>query len=325
VAETVLVSYFLGVLSLPMVFAAIFFQTFLKQVFESAREFHSKSIGGGESHVSLQSQLMGAFYSAQFLGPIASVCLLWIFRIEIPLVLDATSFLIAGALALQIKGTVKSETETHVLNPIKYLFKLPELRGIFFLRVSFWIPLSIFNYLLFSIVTENFGLGIEHSAWIYSALGLGATLAVSAIRNPVSGFLTRFGQIQEGSMAFLGQLTLALMLVVFSVSRSLPTAIFGLIVFGVGMGMNAVATQALRRKFTTQSQFTEVVGLELVVSKFTDVAIATIAAYFVTTHLASKEGLLISAALVLVVSALMHLKFVKDKMSEVRSPVQNNL
>jgi hypothetical protein len=91
------------------------------------------------------------------------------------------------------------------------------------------------------------------------------------------------------------------------------------------MGMNAVATQALRRKFTTQSQFTEVVGLELVVSKFTDVTIATIAAYFVTTHLATKEGLLISAALVLVVSAGIHLRFVKNKMSDVRNPVQTHL
>ena len=311
---TVVGAYWAHHLNVTLVFSALFIQTLLKQIFDSTREYHSKVVGENQCPVTFQSQLLSSFYSAQVIGPLVSMALILAFRIEIPLLLDAGSFLIAGAMASRLRTTVQPLVSLNVLRPLSYLIKYPQLLRLTLLRsIGFWFSISLFNYLLFSVVTQKFHLEVERSAWFYSVLGLGATLSISCIRNPLTGILTRVGKLNEGYLAFVGQLAFGLALLGFIAFNSFLSVIVVLFFAGLGMGINAVGTQALRRKLTTPEQFPEIVALETLIARSTDVAIATAAGFTIASGAMTSNTWIVLAALNFFVCGGAHLSFLPKK------------
>jgi hypothetical protein len=263
----------------------------LKQSFESAREHISKGLGEMPQQRRLQAQILHGLYSAQFLGPLLSFALIRLLPIVVPLWLDALTFLSAGLLALKLSPTVRVPESHSLLSPLSYLRKSPALLQIFFLRVLYWVPIGIFNYLIFVVIQDHFGARIENSAWIYSVIGLGSLIATASLR---TGNL--FHEISDTVLAAGALVLLAATRIAF---LSVPALGWAMLVFAVGgicNGINAVATQSLRRKLTSSKQFPEIVGLELVSGKAVDWAVATLCSLAMARgFIGYTEGIWISA------------------------------
>jgi hypothetical protein len=95
--------------------------------------------------------------------------------------------------------------------------------------------------------------------------------------------------------------------------HSFGFALFLLLLAGIAMGVNAVSTQTLRRMLATQKQFPEIVGLELVIGRFADAAISTLAQLTLLRGMMTFQSWLVVAAIFLAVNGLLHLRFVNGQ------------
>ena len=287
-----------------MILGVFFFQTLLKQWFEGSRESYSKSLGEHSQQRSLQAQILQSFYGAQIAGPVASFVLLKFLPVQIPLALDALSFLVAAILSRKLQDRKAETTQHSILRPLSYLGSHKGLRRIFLIRsVGYWVPVGIFNFLLFSVVQEHYKLDIVHSTWVYMAIGIGSILATFALKEQSFGLLGRIKQFSDTRLAAFALVLLAFSRVAFISLPTLWIALFFVVIGGFCNGLNAVTSQALRRKLTTQEQFPEVVGLELVVGKVTDWTTATLYFYGMNRGWFDlKSGMLMAAVLLLPVA-----------------------
>ena len=262
---------------IPLLMGLLFLQSLLKQIFENARETFSKNLRSDGTHRTFQAELLHGFYKAQFVGPIISLLLIHYLPIQIPLSLDVFSFFVTAAMATRLVDDRTKIERRNFLAPLKYLSKTPGLLRIFLLRgVGYWIPVGIFNYTLFGIVKEHYGLELVNSAWIYAVIGFGSLLATRSLKNIETNEKTWIGRLPNGSLALVALAILGVTRVAF---LKLPT--FGLAMLAIGVGgvcngINATATQAIRSRLTTKTQFPEVVSLEQIVARGVDVAVQTL-------------------------------------------------
>jgi hypothetical protein len=285
-----------------IVFAGV---SLLKQLFDGARETHSKHVARESEQLQFQAQLLTSFYSAQFIGPIASFFLVKFLPIEIPFALDAVSFLLAAIAAVGLTSRNIHIPKINILRPLGYLWINLPLRDIFLMRsIGMWFSLGLFNYLMFSVVVDHYGLTLTHTAWVYSALGLGAAVSSSILRKYADRLFNR-----EYSVAFAAQCLFAVTIFGFFKIPSFLSGFALILIMGCAMGANAVSTQALRRRFATNDQFPEVVGLEMVIGKLADSLIASIACQTLLTGTVSFQQWLVVSSLLIFVSGLIYFRF----------------
>lgn len=282
-------------------------QSLLKQIFDITREKHSHSIGSNDSHMSLQSQIATNFYFAQVLGPITAYFLIKSFPIKLPLILDAASFLLTAKLCLNLSDGEKSKS-SHLFSSVSVILKNTPLKRLFLLRsIGFWIGCSVFNFILFSIVSEKFKLDLISSAWIYSSLGLGAALAGFTVRNFKSGELTSFGNLNKIHLIILGHTIYAISVLIFPSVSQFYIAVLFFIFGGFGMGLNAISSQALRRDLTPKENFASVVGLESIVARMVDISVGLVVAGVSLNGMHWTNGLIYFACSVTLMNGLLHL------------------
>lgn len=299
-------------ISLTTIFVLFFIQSLFKQLFEGARETHSKFQGENANQLSLQSQILSGLYNAQFVGPILSYLLIKSLPIEIPLTLDCLSFFLAAFIASKLTHSppIQKGEATHVFAPFFYLNKFPKLRDITLLRsIGFWLGNGLFNYLMFAVVTEHFKLDIINSTWIYSFLGLGGVFATLLIHNSKTKEKRFLGRFEEWKLAFIGQFSMGLTFLGFVSIPSFYWALFLVFIFGICMGINAISTQALRRIFSTQKQFPEIVGIEVLVGRSVDVLISSGAQANLISNPSNYRYWAFAAALIFMINASLHFRF----------------
>jgi predicted MFS family arabinose efflux permease len=279
--------------SVILIFGILFFQSFLKQLFEGAREARSRVLGEIGEQRTLQAQIMHGFYAAQFCGPIISFFLIRYIDLSIPLILDCMSFFVAALMARNV-GEDLQLIKFKIIAPFKYLSKNPELKKIFLIRsIGMWIPISAFNYISFPIVTEHYGLKLIQSAWVYVAVGFGSMIATSWLKSS-HAWLKKQNDWKVVSISFI---VLAISRIFFANLPSFYLAILVLIIGGFCNGLNATLTQAIRRKASTPEQLPEVIGLELFVGRLTDYFVASILFILLGKNLITPEtGIYFSAA-----------------------------
>jgi hypothetical protein len=276
-------------------------QTVLTQLFDGARESYSKSLGTVQNQRTLQAELLYSLYGAQVIGPVISFFLIKGFGPIPPLCLDALSFAAAAWMCSKLPPVGQTQSYS-LLRPFRYLGKNPALLRIFLLRsVGYWIPVGLFNYLLFSVVLDKFGLTTLDSAWTYVAIGLGSAVSSGVLRR-------NRGMLSGASDAVIAAAALgllALMRLAFLFSPSYLLALLALTVGGLCNGANAVTTQSLRRKLTSDEQFPEVVGLELVVGRVTDWLASTLMfSAMVRLGIGFQAGIWLSSAMLSVLAIL---------------------
>jgi len=278
--------------SIVFIFAILFLETIAKQIFEGASELRSKSLGSSGSQRSLQAEILHSFYGAQFWGPIVSFLLLRYLNIAIPLWIDVGTFLYAAWMASQLGDTVYSGNYS-LLRPVRYLRINRELFKVFLLRsVGMWLPIGVFNYMLFPTIQNHSHLKMIDSAWIYVAIALGSLVAASAMKKP-TGFLSRQCDWRIASVGFV---CFGLTLFGFV---SLPNYWLALVVLAVGgsfSGLGVIATRSIRRKVTTAEQLPEIMGLELFVGRITDFLVSSGCFYLLSRNLVTYTDGLIAAA-----------------------------
>lgn len=288
-------------------YLATFLLSFLKQIFESARETHSKIISEGAqvSHRVVQAQLLHGLYSAQVIGPIVSFLIVRSLPISVPIFIDSVSFLLAGLVAMSLSASPQVlQEKISVIRPLRYLREFPALRKIFLLRsIGYWVPVGIFNYALFGVVTDHYGLALENSAWVYAAIGLGSVVASTLLKSA----MPYFSSTSDGVLAFAALMGLGLTRLGFVYLPSFAVAMVVLAIGGVFNGLNAIATQSLRRKLSTTSQFPEIVGLELVVGKTADFLVQSFVLSVVASGALGFQGFVLVSAISLFVLSALHL------------------
>ncbi len=254
-----------------------FFQTFFRQCFSGAKDTYSKSMGAYNEHRSFQAQLLFGQYGAQFLGPVLSFILIYYLPLSIPLWIDTCTFFVAALLCIKFPF-VSPKYRHSILNPIKYIFKTTGLREIFILRsIGMWIPISIWNYVAFTIITKHYGLELIHSVWIYCIVGAGSFLASyllneSGKQNILKTTMTKY---HDSYLAAFGFLLIGIIRMFFIFPPDIFLAILLTFVGGFCNGLNAITSLSLRRKLTTDQEFPEVIGFEMIVGKACDWIIGT--------------------------------------------------
>jgi predicted MFS family arabinose efflux permease len=167
-----------------------------------------------------------------------------------------------------------------------------------------WIPIGIFNYILFSVVTEHYGLDLLNSAWVYIAIGVGSYMASTWLRFKRGWVSER----QDSTIAFIGFFVLALTRLAFMKLPDFSWALLAMAVGGICNGANAVVTQSLRRKICSAERLPEFIGLELLVGRLADWCVSTLLLLLFSKKLIGyEEGIWASMASLLVLSVSMYL------------------
>lgn len=310
------------ILPIPAIYSTLFLQTSLKQLFDAARETHSKSLARHENdHRPLQAQLLAGFYGAQFLGPLVAFFLLLKSPVWIPLLVDSISFAVAGFLARKISSVPPTQSylkPSRFLRPFSYLKGLPNLRDILILRSTIWIPIGLYNILLFQVVLHHYELPLNYSTIPYAALGLGAAVSSFLLTSSKNKMMLNLDKMSDGVLACLAQVLLGVSTLGFLVVPSFGVAMIFVFITGLAMGLNSVATLTLRRKFSTAEQLPEIMGLELLIGRVTDVVIMTSIATALNQKLVSYEDGVCVAIAMFVVSGLAHLRFKPSSIKQKR-------
>jgi hypothetical protein len=316
-ATIFVLAYAKGHVGLWAVYAFNVLNPSLKQLFDGARETHSKNLGEDAEQRSFVASLLSGYYIAQVFGPILAFVLLWKGSPVIPLAIDAASFLVTALFSLRLTLTPSTSMKITIFRPLSYLGKRPDLRKILLLRsVGFWIPNSLFNFLLFSVVTEHYKLDAISSAFVYSAIGLGA--ALSALSFNRAALKTLIDKVGDSGLAFLAHAALATCMLLFLKLNSFSFALLATVAYGVFMAINAVCTQHLRRVFTSAIELPEIIGLEIVLARSTDFTVAQLTKTAIEAHQFKYAwGLWLSAGLFLV-TGLLYLQLNRNPVKLIR-------
>lgn len=296
--------------SVLLILIVTFFESVFKRYFDVAQESFSKAIGTKGTHLTLQAKLLQGFYSAQFVGPVMSFFLVQFLPLQVPLWIDSISFFVASGIALRLPEVSASKAHS-ILNPRKVLFRDATLTAIFLVRsVGLWIPITAFNYFLFSVMTEHYGFTAVSAAWIYAIIGLGSVVSALLLQKPekkassrnlferyIQGFQHWVHQYPETKIAFFATIVIGLSRVAFVSLPNVSWAVFFVFIGGICNGANAITTRSILRKVIHSDQlFTEVVALDLTVGKSIEYLLGSFLAFlFSTGRVTYSQGIWISA------------------------------
>ncbi len=288
--------------------------TVLNEIFKASRETHSQNLSqDGEAQRGLTAELMASFYGAQFVGPIFAFFLLLLLPLWVALAVDTISFVLAFVYAFKLmRGPVYNHSMTF-MKPLGYVFRRAILRNLFLLRsVYVWIPLGIFNVMVFPLITEKLNLGIEYSAWVYSLVGFGATMIAILLRSPRSQARNWISKKDDRGVAFAGLTLMALVTVGVSLGMGRFGSALLMVLFGGAMSLNAIATQSMRRRICSAKEFPEVVGLELIVGKLMEWFVVSVVVVYLGQWGLNVNGAFIVSGVALLLLALYVLQFKEE-------------
>lgn len=267
--------------STAFVLFVFFLHSVCGSLFEAGRETYSKALEADASEsLPLQAELLSYFYKAQFLAPIAALVLIKNLPLWLPLLLDSATFLIAALFITKLPQTNNSdfkETSANPFKPLKYLPKNKKLSHIFWIRaVGMWIPLGIFNYIIFKAVKDQFNLEVIDSVWIESAIGLGSMLSRNFLSDARFSKWIGLSKLSNISLLSCGLFALGLTRLGFISITNFKIMLVIVFIGGIFNGLNAFTSRTLRREHSTKSQFPEIISLETIIAKITDFSMQAI-------------------------------------------------
>ncbi len=267
----ILIMYLIGKIELVPMIASTTALTFCYQIFDNAKNHHSKLLNlTNVQHANNESQILSYFFGSQTIGPIISVILLKVFPVWIPLVFDIITFIICIIMAFRLQIVNVVIVGSSILKPLIYIWKYPKLRNITLLRsIGFWFGAGIFDYLMFPQIQNSYGISIINVAFVYSALGFGASLGIALIRNPLSGRPSVLARIPIWGGACIGNLGMAAAMIMFWNQKTFMMCLLVTILHGIFMGILAASSQSIRKIESTPEQFPEIISLEILLGRLT--------------------------------------------------------
>jgi len=298
---SILVSLALG--APPWLFLILFgLQAISKQNFTLGRDTYSKLLGTSDSHRSLTAQIVGGFYGAALIGSVAAFFLLQIAHPAWLFGFDALTFLVSAVLCFNLESKLVAAAKLSILKPLTYLRHNRPLLSIFLIRsMAIWVPIGIFNYLLYTLTEQQFHIDISSNAWTYVATAAGSVIS-SMILGPKVRLLAKHHDalLAAGGSILIGITRLGLL--------HAPTflSLIGVVfIAGLFNGSNMIASQTLLRRIASESEFPELSALEQIVSRLADFLVSTGCAIFVSLgFMTYSTGIVLSAATFWIVASL---------------------
>lgn len=296
-------------------------QSITGQIFSIARESLSKTLGTNSDQRSLQNQILSSFFSAQIVGPLLGfiIGLYGNVYLAIALAFFTNIFAFYNSLSVELEYQV---SKVSIFRPFTYLNVRSSLTHIFIVRaILYWIPVGMFNYLLFPFIEKHFQLSGIYTAWVYILTGSGSIVASFIftdlkLNNKFLRFMNLIFTKFKNSFKDKDNELACIALIVLGISRfiiTLPTSYF-LIIFmffaaGISNGLNAVTTQTIRRKLCSNEQHPEIISLEVIVGRFTDWLVGSVCFFvFTNNYLNFKTGMFASGFLLIILGLLMRSK-----------------
>jgi hypothetical protein len=304
------IGYFQNWLNLPLIYSMIFLLAILKQLFDGARETQSKGVAASTEQRSFVASLLGGHYLAQVCAPLIAFVLLRYFSPGVPLILDAVTFAVTSLMALRIHPIAKVQTKINVFRPLTYMWKLPLLRDLFFLRaVIMWISNGLFNYVMIAFIADHYHLDTVSSVFTYVTIGLGAFTASFLINRPQGKkFAERWG---DPFCSATGQITMAAVVFTFGYLKLFWVGAALFVIHGFAMGTVAITSQHLRRTYTTSEQLPEIIGLEIMVGRLVNFTVGYTAKVLLEKLGMNMQWIVFFDAFVMLVAGLSFLRFPK--------------
>ncbi len=300
-----------------IIIAYIFFSSFFTQIFYGVRESYSKSLGIDSEQRSLQAQILESFFGAQIIGPILGFFLALYLNPNISILIGIILNIIAFNKISKLKLTDKFEG-ANILRPFTYLKFNSPLTHIFIVRsILYWIPVGIFNFLVFPVIEKQYKLSGIYSAWVYVVIGLGSILSTFVLKDSIItkkfkiAFRIKewFFSKKDFELAFLALTVLAITRFLFINLPNLQSYLLVGVLGGFANGLNAVSTQTIRRKLCDVKQHPEIIGLEVVVGRSVDWMVGTICLIATTSNIVDyTTGIIISGSLLMGLAFLMRSK-----------------
>ena len=269
---TILSLYKLGAVYLEPFIACTSALTFFYQIFDNSKNHHSKFLrASDDQHVSNEIQLLKYLFAAQIFGPFISIQLINNFPLWVPLLVDILTFVICIVMALRLSSLPLDKSVRYsILKPFKYIWRFPKLRDITLLRsFGFWFGASIYDFLIFPWIRHKHNISITNIAWFYVCLGIGASLGTALIENPRTQKRWLLGKYQMWKLAIFANLGMSITMIFFWLTESVYTAGAISILHGLFMGILAGSTQAMRKVECTDSQFPEIMSVEIMIGRLT--------------------------------------------------------
>lgn len=296
-------------------------QSITGQIFSVARESLSKTLGSNSDQRSLQNQILSSFFSAQIVGPLLGFSIGIYGNMSLAILVSFGANFIALYKSLSIDLDYQF-TKVSIFKPFSYLTLRSSLTHIFIMRaVLYWIPVGMFNFLLFPFIEKQFHLSGIYTAWVYILTGCGSIFASfifydlnlnNKFLNLINSIFTRFKNSfnnKDNELACIALITLGLSRFIITLPTSYFLIIFMFFTAGISNGLNAVTTQTIRRKLCSNEQHPEIISLEVIVGRFTDWLVGSLCLYvFMNNYLTFQTGMYISGALLILFGLLMKLK-----------------
>ena len=295
-------------ISLWILYSCIFFITLFQQVFSTARDSFSKIITEDtkQSHFKNQSSILVGLFGAQTLGPLIAFILIKNLPLYIPLGIDFLTFIIAAGMATFIFHNRLISSHENYISTIKYIFNSRERSFLYLLRsVGFWFGIGLVNFLIFLIISHKFNLTVVDISFVFIIQGAGAFLG--------NVFLRKFKDrliLENWKICLFGHLLLGLGCFFFLISHTFLEALVPLFISAIGAGINLVSSQTIRREIITQNFFNHFIAAELILGRFSNWVISSIAMLSIENGAKYEVWYLIGVGIIIITGFLHY--FLKD-------------
>lgn len=291
--------------------------SFTIQIFSGVRESYSRTLGDIPEQRGLQAQILSSFYGAQLLGPILGFFIGLYSTPAIGILIAFILNLMSIFSLLKLPSQTKRFSGANILRPFLYLRWNKPLTHILIMRsVLQWIPIGLFNFLMFPVVEKKYELNGIYSAWIYVVIGIGSIFAAFVtkpdlfLRYPLAQhIIKKISSMKDFELAFTAMVLLSLTRFSMVIVPNLESFLLIGLIGGFANGLNAVSTQTIRRKLCDSRQHPEIIGLEVIFGRITDWVVGTVCVYGITQNVFDyKTGVVVSGIILLILAIMIRNK-----------------
>jgi hypothetical protein len=268
----------LNLISNAIIIGYCFIQAVLFEQFKMCRDLYSKAIadkvtdnnGVYREH---QANIEFGLKVGQMFGPLVFFIVANILKLPLwtPLLFDTISFFISGYILLKLTSTEFQHSESSEIELSKGFTSLwnKEIFLYFLMKSTFVISASLYNILIFRLISSKFKLDSSYIPITYSVLSIGSVLAANILKSSdkyISVFKKNFNvNTKEDSLLIIvGSIIFAFCISSFYFDYDFKHLLIILFFAGIGNTFQVVSIRAVLQSFSTLSEFSKINPIDII-------------------------------------------------------------